>query len=105
MSQLKRFVLICQLFAMGNQKMRVLHGYICQLVVKIRNAVLEIEPERIRKTITATKTKANVHKAPNSFLTMGLSGFSARTRSNTSKLSGEGLSREASKENRHLEGI
>ena len=90
---------------MGNQKTPNLHGYMCQLVVKIHNAIQEIEPYRFRKTITATTTKANVHKAPNNFLTMGLSGFSARTRSNTSKLSGEGLSSEASKEKRHLEGI
>ena len=76
-----------------------------QLFVKIHNAVQEIEPYRFQKTITATTTKANVHKVSNSFLTMGLSGFPARTRSNTSKLSGEGLSSEASKENRHLEGI
>ena len=90
---------------MGNQKTPNLHGYMCQLVVKIHNAVQEIEPYRFRKTITATTTKANVHKVSNSFVTMGFSGFSALTRSNTSKLSGEGLSNEASKENRHLEGI
>ena len=29
---------------MGNQKTPNLHGYMCQLVVKIYNAVQEIEP-------------------------------------------------------------
>ena len=38
-------------------------------------------------------------------LTMGFSGFSARTRSNTSRLSGDGVSSDVSRLNRHLGGI
>ena len=40
-----------------------------------------------------------------SILTVGFNGFSACTRSNTSRLSGEGLSNDVSRVNRHLGGI
>ena len=45
------------------------------------------------------------HCVRHHFLTMGFNGFSALISSKISKLSGEGLSNDASKVKRHLEGI